>query len=279
VHFSFKTVAVVVFVLIGEAGMATAKTVLPDFSAATFVPGTAIDNAYFPLVPGAVRIYEGNALDEDTGEYALERIEITVLPGKRNVAGIQATVVRDRAFIDGVLVEDTFDWFAQDTQRNVWYLGEDTLEYLYDDDGNFIGTAPVGAWETGVNGALPGYLMPADRPIGLKYYQEFAPADDALDEGEVIAVGKSITGPLGDYIDVLQLRDSTALEPGKFEYKYYAPGIGLVRIEADFDEDGNPATVIQLVGVPSPSAALGGALGMLGLIVSRRRPVVANHRI
>jgi hypothetical protein len=61
-------------------------------------------------------VYEG----ESDGE--LERIEVTVLPERREVMGIPATVVRDTVTVDGELVEDTYDWFAQDRDGNVWYL-------------------------------------------------------------------------------------------------------------------------------------------------------------
>ena len=81
----------------------------------------------------------------------MERIEVVVTDETREVMGITATVVRDTVTADGELVEDTFDWFAQDTEGNVWYLGEETKEY---EGGEVVSTA--GSWEAGVDGALPG---------------------------------------------------------------------------------------------------------------------------
>ena len=60
------------------------------------------------------------------------------------------------------LVEDTFDWYSQDTDGNVWFLGEFSTAFEYDDDGNLIGTNHDGSWETGVNGALSQRLWSSD---------------------------------------------------------------------------------------------------------------------
>jgi len=81
--------------------------------------------------------------------------------------------VRDRVFLDDVLVEDTHDWFAQDDNGNVWYMGEEVDNYDYDDDGNLIDITHEGAWEAGVEDALPGVAMWADPAVGTSYYQDF----------------------------------------------------------------------------------------------------------
>ncbi len=95
------------------------------------------------------------------------------------------------AWNEGVLVEDTFDWYAQDTAGNVWYLGELATNYEYDNKGNFIGTNNDGSWEAGVDGALPGYAIEANPQVGDNYFQEFAPGI-AEDEGQVISINESI---------------------------------------------------------------------------------------
>ena len=121
--------------------------------------------------------------------------------------GISATVVRDTVYVDGELVEDTYDWFAQDNDGNVWYLGEDTHEY---EDG--VAVNAEGAWEAGVDGALPGIVMPADPAVGDAYRQEYY-AGEAEDMGEVLEVGVARSIALGDYDDVVVTRTGPRSSP------------------------------------------------------------------
>lgn len=173
-----------------------------------------IDNPYLPYPAGAHWVYEGDG----------EHIEVSVTDEHKEILGISATVVRDTVTDDqGRLVEDTFDWFAQDADGNVWYLGEDSTEY---EDGEPAGT--VGSWEAGVDGALPGIVMPADPTEGDAYRQEFDPGN-AGDLAEVRRVAASIDTPTGTYDAVLVTGEWTPLEPAVVEEKYYADGIGLVR--------------------------------------------------
>ena len=134
----------------------------PELDPADFV--ARIDNPYLPMVPGNRWVYE-----ETNGDGDVEHIEVVVLEETRDIGGIDATVVRDTVTLDGVLVEDTFDWYAQDREGNVWYLGEDVSNYdehgdLDDHDGSF---------EHGVDGAYGGIVMPADPQPGDAYRQEF----------------------------------------------------------------------------------------------------------
>jgi hypothetical protein len=186
----------------------------PELDPATFVD--TITNPYLPFVAGARWVYEGT----DEGE--AERIEVTVLDERRQVMGISATVVRDTVTVDGELVEDTFDWYAQDAEGTVWYLGEDTKEY---EDGEVVSTD--GSFEAGVDGALPGIVMPAEPTVGHAYRQEYHP-DVAVDLGEVIRVGERTTVAVGSFEDVVVTRDWNPLEPSVVEEKHYAPGVGLV---------------------------------------------------
>ena len=169
------------------------ETILPDFSKATFEPNRAIDNQYFPLTPGTIKAYEAEINTPEGGENTdpTESNQIFVTNDTREILGVEATVVRDVAWNEGVLVEDTFDWYAQDTAGNVWYLGELATNYEYDNKGNFIGTNNDGSWEAGVDGALPGYAIEANPQVGDNYFQEFAPGI-AEDEGQVISINESI---------------------------------------------------------------------------------------
>ncbi len=216
---------------------------LPDFSQATFVPGAPIDNPFFPLSPGTVFVYQGENADQE-----MERIETVVTFDTKEILGVSATVIRDRAWLDNVLVEDTFDWYAQDTVGNVWYLGEYTTAFEYDVFGNLIGTSHDGSWEAGVDGALPGWRMKANPQIGDNYYQEYA-VGIAEDAGQVLSLTESVSGPLGDFQNVLKILDSTALAPEILEHKLYAPGVGLVLVEEELDELGVPAFTLALVDI------------------------------
>ncbi len=175
-----------------------------------------IDNPYLPLVPGSRWVYEG------ASEGEVERIEVEVLDEHHTVMGIEAVVVRDTVTIGGELVEDTYDWYIQDTAGNVWYLGEDTEEY---EDGEVVSTA--GSWAAGVDGALPGIVMPAEPTVGDAYRQEFL-AGEAEDMAEVIRVGDTRQVAAGTYTDVIVTADWTPLDPEVVEEKSYAPEVGFV---------------------------------------------------
>ena len=186
----------------------------PEIDPADFVD--EIDNRYLPLRPGSRWVYEGN----DEGQ--TERIEVEVTDDRREVMGISAVVVRDTVHVDGELAEDTFDWFAQDREGNVWYLGEDSREY---EDGQVSSTE--GSWEAGVDGALPGIVMPADPTVGDAYRQEYY-AGEAEDLAEVSGLDVSESVAYGNFDNLLVIAEWNPLEPDVTEDKYYAPGVGTV---------------------------------------------------
>ena len=175
-----------------------------------------IDNAYFPLRPGTMYIYEGMTND------GLEYIEVYVTPQTRQVMGVTTTVVRDTVTVDGELFEETYDWFAQDAAGNVWYFGEDSKEY---EDGEVVSIQ--GSWEAGVGGALPGIIMLAHPQVGDLYRQEYY-AGVAEDMAEVLSLSDSITVPFGAFNHALKTREWNPLESDVGEYKYYVLGVGLV---------------------------------------------------
>jgi hypothetical protein len=192
-----------------------------DESAAPYSPSidpagftTAVDNPYFPLPPGARWVYEGRVED------GLERTVVDVTGDTRVVMGVTCVVVRDTVTLDGEVIEDTFDWFAQDADGAVWYFGEETYEY---EDGEIVSTE--GAWEAGVDGAQPGIAMPARPQVGDSYRQEYY-AGEAEDTAEVLSLTESATVPVGTYEDLLVTEDINPLEPEVVEHKYYARGVG-----------------------------------------------------
>jgi hypothetical protein len=202
------------------AGSATAtaagaqKKYSPDIRPSRFVD--KVDNPYFPLTPGARWVYE--ALTPDGNE----RTVVEVTNDTKKIAGIDAVVVHDTVAVDGQVIEDTFDWYAQDRDGNVWYLGEDTKEY---ENGKVSSTK--GSWETGVKGALPGIVMEAHPKVGDKYRQEYFPPE-ALDKAVVLGVKDDAAVPFGTVHDVVTTSDLNPLTPKAVEQKYYAPGVGLI---------------------------------------------------
>jgi hypothetical protein len=170
-----------------------------------------IDNPWLPFIPGSRWTYQAGRG---------ERNEVVVTDQTRTIMGIRATVVRDTETRNGALVEDTFDWYAQDRSGNVWYLGEATTAVRSE-------PSSAGSWEAGVDGALPGIIMKADPRVGDAYRQEFYPGH-AEDMGEVVRTGASESVPFRSLDGLLVTRDWTPLEPEVVEEKFYARGIGLV---------------------------------------------------
>jgi hypothetical protein len=179
---------------------------------------TEIDNTYWPMEPGTRWTYD--EIDEEG-----KRLEVVVTATsetKEIANGVTALVVRDTVTEDGELIEDTFDWYAQDDQGNVWYLGEDTAEF---ENGKL--TTRSGSFEAGVDGAEPGVIMPADPADGVTYRQEYYEGE-AEDEGEVLSVDEQVDAPYGHFDDALLTKDTNPLEPKVLEYKLYGKGVGPV---------------------------------------------------
>lgn len=202
----------------------------PLIDPAEFVTG--IDNPLLPLVPGTSFVYEGGG----------ETIEITVTANTKQILGVTAIEVHDVVMIGGTIVEDTLDWYAQDRDGNVWYFGEDTKEYE-----NGVVVSTEGSWEAGVDGAKAGIVMhEVQPPRGVPYRQEYYVCE-AEDEAAIVALDQSVTVPFGVFANCLQTREFTLLDPDVNEYKYYAPGIGLV-LEVDI----RTGTRVELSSVVEP---------------------------
>jgi hypothetical protein len=211
--FAWATLALaMLFATVPVAGAAPPPpTIDPD----NFV--SVIDNPYFPLEPGTQFIYEGQSEGIPTRE------EMTVTQETKEILGVTTTVVYHLTYEDGVLVEETFDWYAQDVDGNVWYFGEDTKEF--DENGNVISTA--GSWEAGVDGAEAGIIMEANPQVRDRYYQEFY-RGEAEDQAKVLELDASICVSYGCFDNVLVTKEWSRLEPGVVEHKYYAEGVGFI---------------------------------------------------
>jgi len=185
----------------------------PAIDPAQFVK--VIDNPYLPLVPGTTHRFRS------TSDEGAEDIVVTVTSGTKVIAGVTTTVVHDVATRGSQLHEDTWDWYAQDRDGNVWYFGEDTKEY----ERGKVSTE--GSWETGVKGAKPGIVMPAHPSVGQMQRQEYL-VGEAEDESQIIALGETVTVAAGTFSGCVKTKEWSRLEPGLLEHKYYAPGVGVV---------------------------------------------------
>jgi hypothetical protein len=175
---------------------------------------TEIDNPYWPMTPGNRWVTRSSE----------ELVVVEVTDRKKTVTGgIEAVVVRDTVTDNNDdLVEVTDDWYAQDRDGNIWYLGEDVKNYK---DGRVVNAS--GSWEHGVDGAQAGIAIPGAPEQGMKYRQEYYKGE-AEDRAEVLSVSARVVVPAGEFEDVLQTSDTTPLEPGVEERKYYAKGVGPV---------------------------------------------------
>jgi hypothetical protein len=209
--------------VVAACGGGGAKSTLPtgsepaDLNADDFV--AKIEHPYWPMTPGRKWVYAQTDLQGNR-----ERIEITVTDRKKTVLGIEATVVHDVVTENGELIEDTYDWFAQDKDGNLWYLGEDTTEF---ENGKPV--SKKGSWEAGVNGAQAGIILPSDPEVGMKFREEYLKGE-AEDRGEILSLDERVQVPAGSYDNVLMTKDWTPLEPVLLEHKFYARGVGPVLV-------------------------------------------------
>lgn len=202
------------------------------------IPGTfvaSVTNPFFPLLPGTIYTYEGETED------GTETNTVEILPSTKTIMGVAATVVHDRVYLDGNLIEDTWDWYAQDSDGNVWYLGEDSKEM---ENGQVVSTE--GSWEWGVDDALPGVIMWADPAahVAEEYRQEYLKGE-AEDWGMVVALNEDVTVPYGSFAGCLKTEEWSDLEKSVREAKLYCSGIGFVKEMVI--KGGNE--VVQLVSV------------------------------
>ena len=181
--------------------------------------GPRVSNPFFPLPVGARWVYRAVTPD------GVERGVVTVKEGSKDLWGTRARIVRDTARLDGELLEDTFDWFAEDEDGNAWYMGENTTQY---EGGEPVGHE--GSWKSGVHGALPGVVMLGDPQPGCRYRQEYL-AGEAEDWARVVALEQTVTVAAGHFTGCIKTRERSVIDPDLDEIKYFCPGIGLTLVE------------------------------------------------
>lgn len=182
----------------------------------TFAPTG--DNPFFPLQVGYRQVLAGE--DED-GEP--EEVVITVTNETRVVDGVTTRVVTEEESVDGELEENSWNFFATCVETGaVYYFGEEVDIY---DDGEL--ESHEGAWLAGADGAVAGVVMPGNVSVGWKAYQEYH-VGVAEDFAEIVALDETVVTPAGTFTGAIKVKETTRLEPGNVEYKWYAPGVGIV---------------------------------------------------
>jgi hypothetical protein len=220
-----------------------------DFDPRNFDRSITIDNPWFPLEPGTQLVYEGSTLEE--GKRVPHRVVWTVTDLTKVIDGVRNLVVWDRDFRAGELQETELALFAQDNGGNVWHLGQYPEEY---EAGKFV-AAP--AWFHGLKRARAGIAMKAKPRLGApSYSQGFAPPPvNWVDRAEVHELGQRTCVPLSCYEDVFVAREFERDKPDSYQLKYYARGLGNVRVGwlGKKDQDREVLELVEVVRL-SPQA-------------------------
>jgi hypothetical protein len=195
-----------------------------DFSRASFERSTVVDNPWLPLRPGRMLVFEGTTVED--GARISHRLVSTVTDLVKRVAGVRNVVVWEQDWRGDALAEAELAFFAQDDDGNVWHLGEYPAEY---ENGKIVATP---AWIQGVKGARAGIQMMAHPRLGVAdYAQGFAPPPvNWADRAQTYKVGRRTCVPAGCYRGVLVIREFERSKPHASQLKYYARGLGNVRV-------------------------------------------------
>jgi hypothetical protein len=196
------------------AGAATDKDWQSTFSVRKESLGVKGSNPWFPLTSGYVLSY-AHGKDRDT---------LTVLSETKVIDGVETRVVEDRELKNDKLVELTRDYYAIDSATNdVYYFGEEVDVYK---NGKVAGHG--GSWLSGVKGAKFGLMMPGQPRPGQRFYQEQAPGV-GMDRVEIVANHETLSTPAGQFADCLHVVETSPLEKGMRDHKWYASGVGPVK--------------------------------------------------
>ena len=201
-----------------------AQVAAEDYAPSRFGDSAEVDHRWYPLQPGTRLDYRGSSLDE--GERLEHRVAIVVTDLTKVVDGVENVVVWERDYTDGELVETELSLFAQDEDGNIWHMGEYPEEW---EEGEFV-TAP--AWVHGLRGATAGITIPAEPRVGTAGYEQgYAPPPISwADRGRVYRTGQKTCVPLDCYTDVVVIEEFELSIREAFQDKYYAPGVGVVRV-------------------------------------------------
>ena len=200
------------------AGFVTDK----DFDAKDFSARSVdVDNPFLPLTPGTQFTLTGTTTGGN------HEVVFTVTDVTKWVNHVRTVVIWDRDFQDGELAEEELAFMAQDDQGNVWSLGEYPEEH---EDGEV--SAPS-TWLAGHDGATAGVLMQAHPKAKTPaYIQGRAPGIEFFDKARVARTNQKACVPVDCYSGVLVVDewDPTAQPEDGHQFKYHAPGVGVVKI-------------------------------------------------
>jgi hypothetical protein len=177
-----------------------------------------VDNPWFPLKPGTKWSYRGSEGSDRTRDVMIATYRTHV------IEGVVCRVVFDRVWTNGRLSERTRDFYAQTRRGAVWYLGERTA--TLDRHGHVL--SREGSFTSGVDGAEGGVFMTAHPRPGPAFFQEYYPGH-AMDVFTVLRYGAHVSVPLLRSDHALLTKETSPLEPGVIDHKYYVRDIGDVR--------------------------------------------------
>ena len=195
--------------LAAPAGATTTKFNPSNFSSSS----TTIDNSWLPFPAGTTFHFTGEV--DKSSSTDTESVTNNI----QTIDGVKARAVHDEVAVKGKVIEKTDDYYAQDKQGNVWYMGEDSFELK---GSKFVLASD--SWKAGENGAKPGIIQEANPKVGDTYKEENAPGV-AEDQAKVLSLSESVTVPYGSFTNVLETVETSPLDP-QSENKWYARGVG-----------------------------------------------------
>jgi hypothetical protein len=232
-----NTVRLALGIWLGVAitGLGWAGEIEFEFDPGAFSDPTSLTNDFWGLRLGGPSSAVFFSESDDGCEVSESVVVGTTGPGFFNEPyDIDTVIIHDREWVDEectgdyMLVEDTFDWYAEDDAANVWYLGEDTTAWEEDD----ACLSSAGSWKAG-DGAMPGVVMPADPRPGTWYQQEYF-EDEAEDRAKILRLNADVSIEFGEYAGCLMTKEYTPLSPGDIEHKFYCRlgegGFGLMLV-------------------------------------------------
>ncbi|MGN6791452.1 MAG: hypothetical protein ACTHJW_03580 [Streptosporangiaceae bacterium] len=221
----------------------------------------AVGNTMFPLRPGTEFLYRGTLVEG--GKSTTHSVTFTVTDLTKTIGGVSTVVAWDRDFEAGELTEQELAFFAQDDRGNVWNFGEYPEEFA---NGKFQGAPDT--WIRGAGGAYGGVHMLARPAVGARYREGLVPKIEFNDMSRVTATGQKTCVPAGCYRRVLKVTEWSPNDPGSGnQLKYYAPGVGLVRVGARGGDAKEFLTLVAIRHLDGPQLA---AVRTAALTMERR---------
>ncbi len=200
------------------------ESLIETFPQDSFSDPTTVDNIYYPLIPGTRLTFEGQ-VNGDEGERLAHSVVMTVTDMTKVIDGVENRIVHEQDFTAGELVEAELAFWAQDDEGTVWHMGEYPEEY---EEGEIVATP---AWIAGVKDDKAGIYMMAKPQLGtLSYSQGWGPDVGWADRARIFETGSATCVPAGCYDDVLVTAEYNPDDPDAYQLKYYAPGVGPVRV-------------------------------------------------